>query len=124
KSQDRSGNLGVELIAFEDAQGVREGRRVGRGGPRGNHIEWVTDHVGDNQTVKSAAGECLGQPAPFDRRHVFADAVHLVNGRAAGVQKLRDVLFALQSDPLGRRGQKGGAAAGNQAESDIVGTGV
>ena len=71
-------------------------------------------------TRTSALRERLGQPAALEARQVLADAVHLVDGRAAGVQQGGDALLVFQRHALDRRRQQGGAAAGQQAQAEVV----
>src|SRR5262249_50589894 len=67
------------------------GRRAG-----GNDIERVPNHIGDDQAVQAMAREGLGQPASLDARQMFADGVHLIDGRSAFMEEEGDLLFFLQ----------------------------
>src|SRR5947209_10990914 len=45
-----------------------------------------------------APSEGLGQPPALEARQVLADAVHLVDGRAGGVQQAGDGLLVFEAD--------------------------
>ena len=105
----------------EHGQGIGESGRIGGGGTGGDDVERVADHVGDDQAVEGPAGEGLGQSASLERAEVLADGVHLVDGRAAGVQQFRDGLLVGQGHAGSGSGQEGRAAAGNQTQGHVVG---
>ena len=99
---------GGQAVASEDGESVGEGGRVGGRRARGDHVEGIADHVGNDKAVNrtTALRERLGQSASLDARQVLADAVHFIDRRPAGVQQGGDALFILQRHALYRRRQQ------------------
>ena len=61
------------------------------------------------------------QTTALDAREMLAHAVHLANRRAALQQRLVDALLLGQVNAFGGQRQQGGAAAGDQADHQIIG---
>ena len=104
--QHRGGYPPREAELREHGEGLRVGRGVGGRGAGGDDVERVADDVGDDQADQRPAPERLGQPTALDPRQVFANAVHLIDGRPAGVQQAGDLLFLAQGDAIHRRRQR------------------
>ena len=61
-----------------------------------------------------------GQAPPLDGRQMPAYAIHLADAGAAGEQRTIHGLLQIEVQSLQRQWQQGGAAAGEQAQHEIV----
>ena len=93
------------------------GGAVGRGGPRGDHVQRVPQHVAEDDAVHPGRGAGQGEPSALDGGQPLADGVHLHDAGPAGQQLAGDVLQLCA-------GQQGlfqqGAAPARQKEQDGV----
>ena len=84
----------------------------------------VAGHVGDQQAHDLRRVRRGGEPAALDRGEMTADRVHLGDVRTAGEQRLVHRLLVGERQPRGRQRQQGRAAAGDQAQDQIVRAGA
>ena len=64
---------------------------------------------------------CRGRPPALDRREVPADTVHLADGCPRREQGAVDRLLVFQRKPFDGSHQQRGAAAGDEAQHEIIG---
>jgi hypothetical protein len=80
----------------------------------------VAGHIGDEQRDDVRRGGGDRESPALDRGKVFPDAVHLGDRRAGTQQRFADRSLVVERDPgRGQREQRR-AAAGDQAEDEIV----
>ena len=111
----------LDLVAVKDRQGVGAGGGVGNGRAGGDVERVVAGSVGDQQ--RHDPGRVTGgcEPPALDGREVPPDAVHLADRRAGFQQRAVHRLLVGQSQPRCRQREQGRAAAGDQAEDEVVG---
>ncbi|MCY1233854.1 hypothetical protein D9M72_464120 [compost metagenome] len=110
----------VDGVAPDDRQCIGARGRVGNGRAGGNVDGIVARHVG-NQQVQHLRGVARGgQPAALDRGQVAAHAVHLGDGRARLEQRAVHLLLVVERDAGQRQWQQRRAAAGDQADHEVV----
>ena len=110
-----------DAVAVQDRQRVGAGGAVGHRGAAGDDFGRVARHVADQERHHARRRAVGREPPALDRREVLAHAVHLVDGRAALEQRLVDGLLLLQRDAGRGQRQQRRAAAGDQAQHEIVG---
>ena len=111
----------LDAVAVQDRQGVGAGRGVGNGRAGGDVERVVAGGVGDQQ--RHDPGRVTGgrEPPALDRREVPPDAVHLADRRAGFQKRAVHRLLVGQSQTRCRQREQGRAAAGDQAEDEVVG---
>ena len=109
-------------VAVQDRQRVGAGARIGHGGAAGDDFGRIAGHIRNQQRDHLRRRAHGGQPTALDRGQMLAHAVHLVDGRAAAQQGLGDGLLVLQTQAVGGQRQQRRAAAGDQAQHQVVGT--
>ena len=110
-----------DLVAPQDVQCVAAVGGVGHGGAGRDVDGLVTRHVGQQQVDHPGRAARGGQAPALDGRQVPAHAVHLADAGTAGQQCAVDGLFVGQAQAGQCQRQQGGAAAGNEAQHQIVG---
>ena len=108
----------TQVIFFRDGQGLVTGGAVRNGGAGGNHIQRVTQNIGQHNGEHPGRGTELGKPAALDRGEPLADGIDLHNVCPAG-QQLRCNILELLSADLGFFKQ-GAAAAGQQEQHRVL----
>src|SRR5262245_12470985 len=106
-SANRDRNLVTELILLQNGECVLKRGRIGGGRSRGDDVERIADNVRNDQAPERLAAERLRESAALDARQVLADGVHLVDGRAAGVQQFRHPLLVVERESFCRGRQQG-----------------
>src|SRR5207245_10485511 len=118
------GSLTADLPCVEDAKRIRKRRRVRRRRTGGDHVERITDDVGEGEREDRSRSRGPGELAALEAREVLADGVELVDGGAGGEQQPRHRLLLCQRDRRGgRRGQRRGAT-GHQEEQALARPGI
>jgi len=82
----------LELVGLQDLDRVLVGRRIGSSGSGSNHIQAISNHVGDDER-DNASFRGLDQPPALHARKMFSHRVHLVNGGAGREKKVGDRLL-------------------------------
>ena len=107
-----------QRVFFGNGKSLFTGGQVGSGRTGGDHIQGVTQHVGQNDGFHLRRGAPLGEPSALDLRQPLADGVHLGDLRTAGQQLLRHILQFLAGN---NRLFKQCAAAAGQEEQHRIG---
>ncbi len=116
---DARGN--VDAVTLDDFQRLRAGGGIGHGGAAGDGGGIVAGHIRNQQREHLSGGAGGGEPSALDGREVLAHAVHFANGGTAHQQFAVDALFVGQAQPLGGQRQQRRAAAGDEADDEIIG---
>ena len=104
----------------EDVHAVCKRRRIRCCGTRGDDIQGVPDHVGNDDAHHTGRSGHPGQLATAEAGQMFPDGVEFRDGRAAAQQQLRHLLHVFQRDP-GHRGRRQSAGpACEQAQDQII----
>ncbi|MNS82771.1 hypothetical protein D3C72_1165250 [compost metagenome] len=111
----------LDLVFGDDRQRVGTGGGVRQRGAAGDQGRVIARNIGNQQRLHARRRAGQRQPAALERREMLAHAVHLADARAAAQQRLVDRLLVFQRQARGRRRQQRRAAAGNQAEYEVIG---
>src|SRR5207245_5806239 len=102
------------------------GRVVGGGGgggrPGGDRRRIVAHDVRQREAGDPSGGRRAREPSPLETREVLADGVQLGDGGAGAQQRRSGASLVVEREALGRRGEEGRGAAGNEQQQQVVGT--
>ena len=125
----------AQVVLFDDGADIGPGAFVGDGGAAGDNVEGAADDVAEGEGEEGCGRGGAGELAAFDGAGVFAQAVHLVDGCAAGQEGVGHGLHVGQGEGRVRlagaigglacgRDEEGGAAAGEEGDHQVVGGGL
>src|SRR3954468_18524688 len=115
---DHRRSLGAQFKTIENGERVGKRRWIRRGRAGGDHVKRIANHVRNDQTEERPTAKGLSESPALDARQVFANGIHLLDGRPTGVEELRDGLLVFERYPSGGW-QQGRAAAREQADGNV-----
>ncbi len=110
----------VDIVFAQHCQGFGTSGRIRQGWSTGDDAGIVARDIGNHQCHDSRRSAGQRQPAAFDGGQMLAHAIHFKNIGAAFQQGFVDGLLLFEGNAFGRQCQQGRAAAGNQAQHQIV----